>query len=213
MLAATVGAPAFPSAGTYAYSASMGGQAVGRWTVTVKPSDSGPQIDENSTASLGGLQLSATATLSLAADLSPVKYAGSYRSAMQNPTVDVVLTPSAATITGSSGGATSTLALQANTHHFVVVEQGLLAGLFALPAQFAAWKDASVTWIAPMNASSQALGINATAPAARPANLPAQDVALSITGPIPVTLWYDPATLVPDQIVVPSQDAVLTRIR
>ncbi len=36
---------------------------------------------------------------------------------------------------------------------------------------------------------------------------------LSIDRPLAVTIWYDPATLVPDQIAVPSQNAVLTRER
>ena len=106
------------------------------------------------------------------------------------------------------------LALDANTRHFVVIEPGLLAGLFALPAQLDAWKDRAVTWITPTTAQAQTLTTDPRRSATRPAGVPAKRRrAFDRTVPPPVTIWYDPNTLVPDEIIVPSQNAVLTRER
>lgn len=171
------------------------------------------QIDEDSSASFAGMQMKANAILALGADLAPLSYTGSYKMAGQSPNVSVVLTPSSATATGATAAAPQRVTLAANTRHFVVIEPGLLAGLFALPAQLATWKESSVTWITPATAAAATLTVNAIATASRPAGVPAQDAVLSVDRPVAATMWYDPATFVPDAIVVPSQNAVLTRER
>ena len=51
------------------------------------------------------------------------------------------------------------------------------------------------------------------AAATRPAGVAAQDAVLAFNQPIAITIWYDPNTLIPDEILVPSQNAVLTRER
>ncbi len=109
LLLAVAASAVFPAPGTYRYSASLSGQRIGEWSVSVKPSDGGSEIDENSTASFAGMQLAATASLVLAADLAPMRYEGSYRMAGQSPTVSVTLTPSSATIVGGIGATTRTL--------------------------------------------------------------------------------------------------------
>lgn len=191
----------------------MAGQNIGSWSVNVKTQPGGAQVDETSSAFVVGMQMSATAALTLGSDLAPVSYTGSYRMGGQAPNVSVTLTPSAATVVGAMSSEPRRIALSPNTKHFVVVEPGLLAGLFVLPAQLAAWKESSVTWITPASAQAQPLVAGGAAPASRPAGVPAQDTVLSVDEPIALTIWYDPATLVPDEIDVPSQNAVLTRIR
>jgi hypothetical protein len=178
----------------------------------VKSGDAGPEIDETSNASFAGMQMAATATLVLGADLSPTRYSGSYQVTGQTQTVTAQLNATSASVTGGLGGGNRTLALDPQTHHFVVIEPALLAGLFALPAQLQAWGDASVTWVAPITGQAQLISKN-PAPPARPAAVPAQDAEISMQGQIPFTIWYDPATLVPDEVIVPSQNAVLTRVR
>ncbi len=209
-VAATV---AFPGPGAYNYTAAMSGQPIGQWNVTVKRSDSTTEIDENSWASIMGMTLSARATLALASDLSPTSYTGNYLAAGQNVGVTVALTAASATITGTQSDAARKVVLGADTHHFVVIEPGLLAGLFALPAQLASWNESTVTWLSPVTGAAQPLMRDSAAPQPRPAGVPAQDVELSLTGQIPVTMWYDPATFIPDRIEVPSQHAILTRVR
>jgi len=212
VLAAVATTVTFPAAGAYNYTASMSGQPIGQWNVTVKRSDSATEIDENSWASLMGMTLSAKATLALAVDLSPTRYTGNYRAAGQNVGVTVALTPASATITGTQSTSARTVALVADTHHFVVIEPGLLAGLFALPAQLASWNESTVTWLSPVTGAAQPLMKGAESAGARPSGIPTQDVELALTGQTAATIWYDPASLVPDRIEVPSQNAVLTRV-
>lgn len=213
LAAVAFAAPAFPPAGTYSYAASLNGEAVGKWSVNVKSAQAGPEIDENSAASLMGMQLAAQAALMLSADLSPTRYDGHYRTPNQSPNVSVSLSPTSATVVGLMTNQTQQVSLDAGTRHFVVIEPGLLAGLFALPAQLASWKDPAVTWITPTSAQAQVLTTGSAASQAHPAGVSASDVLLSIASPIAVSIWYDPATFVPDQISVPSQNAVLTRVR
>jgi hypothetical protein len=213
VLAVVAATAAFPPSGAYNYSASMSGQPIGQWNVTVKRNDSAIEIDEDSWASVMGMMLSAKATLALGPDLSPASYTGNYRAGGQNVAVTVALAPASATVTGSQSESAHALALVPNTHHFVVVEPGLLAGLFALPAQLASWNESTVTWLSPVTGSAQPLMKDSAAPPARPAGVPAQDVELSLTGQIPVAVWYDPVTFIPDRIEVPSQHTILTRVR
>jgi hypothetical protein len=212
VLAAVAGAPAFAPPGTYRYSASLNGQSIGTWTASVKSGDAGPEVDESSNATFAGMQMAATATLVLGPDLAPTRYSGSYQATGQTQTVTATLTATSAAITGGFGGASHSLALSPETRHFVVIEPALLAGLFVLPAQLQSWGDTSVTWVAPVTGQAQTISKNPEPPA-RPAGVPAQDAEISMQGQIPFTIWYDPATLVPDEVIVPSQNAVLTRQR
>jgi hypothetical protein len=82
-----------------------------------------------------------------------------------------------------------------------------------LPAQLNAWKEATVTWIAPTSGRAQPLTANQPAPQTPPAGVPAHDALISIDQPIALRIWYDATTLVPDRIEVPAQSAVLTRVR
>lgn len=191
----------------------MSGQPIGQWNVTVKRNDSATELDENSWASVMGMMLSAKATLALGPDLSPTRYTGNYRAAGQNVDVTVALAAASATVTSTQSESAHALALVPNTRHFVVVEPGLLAGLFALPAQLASWNESTVTWLSPVTGAAQPLTKDSAAPPVRPAGVPAQDVELSLTGQIPVTMWYDPVTFIPDRIEVPSQHTILTRVR
>lgn len=191
----------------------MGGQPIGTWSVNVTGDQQRVEIDENSSASVMGMQLSALGSLVLGPDFAPVTYTGTYRTPAQNLSVRVDVTGEAATVVAVMANRPQHVTLAPNTHHFVVVEPGLLAGLFALPAQLYAWKEPVVTWITPTTAQAQALTTNSAAPPPRPAAVPAQDSVIAIDRPIAVTIWYDPATFVPDQINVPSENAVLTRVR
>ncbi|MGA8326716.1 MAG: hypothetical protein WB757_11610 [Candidatus Cybelea sp.] len=213
LIAALAGGAGFPAPGTYRYAAAMSGQHIGAWSVSVSQTGSGTEIDEDSTASMMGMQLSAKASLVLGLDLAPTSYAGNYHTPSQNPVVSATLTATSATVSGAFNPEPQQLALEANTRHFVVIEPGLLAGLFALPSQLNSWKDSAVTWITPATAQAQTLTTAAPASGTRPAGVPPNDAVISIVNPTPVTIWYDPSTNVPDEISVPSQNAVLTRQR
>jgi hypothetical protein len=217
MLAAATATASFPAAGTYRYSATLNGQPAGHWTLNVKAGSDGTEIDEDSVAIFMGVQMSAKAALVLGPDFSPVKYDGNYRAAGMNPIVSVAATSSGATVTSSQAPPAKNLGLVPNTRHLVIIDPGLAAGLFVLPAQLAAWRENSVTWVTPISAEAASLATQ-SAPSSPPDGVPPNDVAISMigassTGRIPVTIWYDPSTMVPDQILAPSQNAVLTRER
>ncbi len=212
ILAAATGA-AFPPAGGYRYAASMGGETIGSWSVNVARDASRLQIDEDSAATVLGMHVSATASLVLAPDLTPTSYSGTYRTPTQTPSVSVTLAADAATAVGALDMQPQRLTLATGTRHFVVIEPGLLAGLFVLPAQLRAWNESAVTWITPVTAQAQTLTINSTPSISRPADVPATDANLAIERPIAVTIWYDPQTLLPDEISVPSENAILRRSR
>lgn len=213
-LAALAGGTPFLTPGTYQYTALLNGQPAATSTITVARAGNVTDINEDSAGSLAGMHLSGKATLVLGGDLAPTQYNGNYESAAQKATVTVALTPTAATIAGSaSAGGSQALALSANTRHFVVIEPGLLAGLFALPAQLESWKDPAVTAIAPMSARAEALATDPEPAQARPSDVPAQDAVLSFGGRYPFTIWYDPTSFVPDEVVVPMQHVVITRSR
>lgn len=170
-------------------------------------------FDEKSTANFGGMALGATATLTLDNDLAPLRYDGRYSAPGQSVNVTVAVASNGATVTSPLATAPGPLQLAAGTKHFAIVEPGLLAGLFVLPAQLRAWNESSVTWITPTSAQEQVLTVGAPATATRPTGVPARDALLSIASPIPATIWYDPSSFVPDRIDVPSTKAVLTRVR
>ena len=54
---------------------------------------------------------------------------------------------------------------------------------------------------------------DASAAPARPADVAASDASISLTGQIPLTIWYDPTTYLTDEVDVPSQGLVVTRNR
>jgi hypothetical protein len=214
ILAALAAGTPFIELGTYQYTASLNGQTAAKSTVTVTRSGAATDVEEEASGSLGGMQLSGKALLVLGADLAPTQYNGNYQTLSQKATVTVALTPTSATVVGSSlTGGSQVLALIPNTRHFVVIEPGLLAGLFALPAQLESWKDAAVTAIAPVSGHAEVLATDPAPATTRPSDVPAQDAALSFGGRIPFTIWYDPTTFVPDEIVIPQQHAVVTRVR
>jgi len=208
LLAATAGTPAI-AAGTYTYSATMAGKPVGTSTVTVT-SGLPIRIEEQASGGTGAQAASGRAVLTLGADLAPTAYSGNYNTSGTPVSVAVTLTPTTAKIGDAS------YALTGNAKHFVVVEAGMTAGLFALPAQMQAWNNEAALMIVPAMADmggTLAIVPDASTAGTRPSGVPAQDAALAIGGAFPFTIWYDPATNVPDEIDVPGQNVVVSRVR
>jgi hypothetical protein len=207
LLLATAIAP-----GTYTYNATLAGANVGTSTLVVKNVGTSTEIDEKVTGSISGSDASANDTLVLGADLGPLTY-------QMNATEDGSPLKDSATIANTTAnitdvhGKAASFDLQANTKHFVVADFGLFAGLLPLPAQMRAWDNAPVLVVVPMLGRTVALAPDAAATAKRPASVPTKDVALVFSGEAPFTIWYDPATNVPDEIDVTSQGLTVTRQR
>ena len=200
--------------GTYAYAGTYEGDPAGTSSVTVRQDNEGATIVEKATGSINGLEMLGSATLTLGPDLVPTIYNGSYQSGALETVVTVSITSAYATVTSNSTeGRPQTFPLKRPAQHFVVIEPGLVAGLFALPAQMAAWSDAPVYAIAPSVARAESFELDENAKPQRPDDVPAADLQLSFGGKFAFTIWYDPATLVPDEILAPSQNLVVTRVR
>jgi len=199
-------------AGTYTYKATLGGASVGTSTLTVKNVGDSTEIDEQVTGTISGTTASANDTLILGADLAPLRY---HMDAVQDgsPLKDSARVDDATASVTDVHGQNSSFDLQASEKHFVIADFGFFAGLLPLPAQMHAWNDTPFLVVVPAIARSAMLAPEANAIADRPAGVPAADVAISFTGETPFTIWYDPTTLVPDEIDVTAQGLIVTRER
>jgi hypothetical protein len=209
-LAASVYLPA----GTYRYTQSVFGRVTDQTTITVKRRGADITIDEVMVGSLRGVAFSSTATLTLRANFTPARYDGVYRQRGGTSRVSVEVGADTAKVGGSAKGTQArSLTLAPRTRHFAVIEPGLLAGLFALPAELNACRESAVTIVVPTMAGAERITTTQTGMLARPDDVPKQDRVLTVGGPVPFSIWYDSVTFVVDKIVDPSRHAVTTRLR
>ena len=110
-------------------------------------------------------------------------------------------------------GQNSSFDLPTSAKHFVVVDIDDFAGYLPLPAQMRAWNNAAVLAVVPSIGQSITLTPDASKSGTRPSGVPATDVALTFGGQAPFTIWYDPATNVPDEIDVTAQGISVIRQR
>ncbi len=200
--------------GTYTYTGTYQGVQSGTSTLTVRSSGSTTTIEEKASGTINAMQVAGTVTLNLGADLVPTVYNGSYDSGALHSVVTVTVTPTAATLVGTNTGGTQLqFPLKAPARHLIVIEPGLMAGLFGLPAEMQAWNYDPILAVAPSLGKSENYALDTAAKPQRPDGVPAQDTPMTFGGPLSFTIWYDPATYVPDAVIVPSQDAVVTRVR
>lgn len=214
LLAALSGAAPALTPGTYTYKGTYQGVQSGTSTLTVRRDGPTTTIEEKARGTFNEMQVAGTVTLDLGADLAPTVYDGSYDSGATHTVVTVTVAATSATLVGTNtGGAQLSFPLQPPAQHLIVVEPGLMAGLFGLPAQMQAWNYDPILAVAPSIAKGESYALDTAAKPQRPDGIPAQDTQITFGGPLAFTIWYDPATYVPDAVVVPSQDAVVTRVR
>lgn len=199
------------AAGAYTYKTSYHGADLGTSKITVSANGNSTQISEQTSGSYSGTSGNATATLVLDSNLAPTSYRASGTMG-GNPIADAATIAADTAQVTNAQGTTSSFRLNGGATHFVVVDLGTIAGFVALPAQMKTWNDASVLAVIPSFGQSVPYTPAADAQAPRPAGVPASDVALAFAGRTPFTVWYDPATLVPDQIDVASQGLSVTRV-
>lgn len=204
-------AVAAPSDGTYTYQASLGGTPIGKTVITVKRSGGVLTVSEAANASVQGSAGSAKTSMTLSASLVPTAYAATYAMAGRSMHDRVVLDGASATET--TPGGTKTFALQPETKQFVILDGSMLGGFFILPAQLHAWNDPTVFGLAPMYDAGVPISPDAALTPDRPAGVPPEDVALSVTSPVAFTEWYDPRTMLLDEMSVPAQSIEVERVR
>src|SRR5215469_13218879 len=200
-LAALSGAAPTLAPGTYTYTGTYQGVQSGTSTLTVRRDGPTTTIEEKARGTINDVQVAGTVTLDLDADLVPTVYNGSYDSGALHTVVTVTVAPTSAMLVGTNtGGAQLAFPLKPPAQHLIVVEPGLMAGLFGLPAEMKAWNYDPIAAIAPSIAKSESYALDTAAKPQRPDGIPAQDTEITFGGPLSFTIWYDPATYVPDAV-------------
>lgn len=210
ILAAVVNAPS-PADGTYNYVTAMNGAQIAKTAVTVKHDPSGDVVlSETATGNFNGRSAAINDTLTLNSGLAPLGYSAQASIAdSRSMKTAVAFKNGEAT---QSGDVTKTYDLVADAKQFVVLDFGPFSGYFAFPAQMQAWNSPPVIAIVPMYAQGVPIVIDKSAKPARPKAVPATDLAVSVTSPVQFSVWYDPKTLVVDEMSVPSQGVEVTRL-
>ena len=199
-----------PADGTYTYAMSLNGAQVETTAVTVKHDPSGKLVlSESATGNMNGRSGEVSDTLTLDQTLAPLGYSAN-ASIADSRSMQSSLAFKGAQAT-QTGDVTKTYALAADAKHFVVLDFGPFAGYFALPAQMQAWNDQPVLAIVPMYAQGVPIAVDKSLTPERPKNVPASDVQISVKSPLQFTLWYDPTTLVVDEMDVPTEGVLVTR--
>ncbi len=211
LTAATQGAPATPADGTYTYVSAMNGTALGKTVITVKHDAKSVVLSEQGGGTYNGQQGTVSDTLTLdPAQLSPVAYTAN--ADLQGRPVNMALNFNGNTVTQTGDVVQRSYDLAQEAKHFVVLDMGPFSGWFALPAQMRAWNQTPATAIVPAMGSGITIAPDASAASpARPKTVPAGDASLSVSQPMPFTLWYDPKTMLVDLLEFPTQGVTVTR--
>ena len=210
LILATAIATSVPADGTYTYVTDLNGAQVEKTAVTVTRDPSGKIVlSESATGNMNGRSGSINDTLTLDQTLAPLGYSSNASIAdSRSMQANLAFNGDQAKQTGD---VTKTYALSASAKHFVIFDFGPFTGYFALPAQMQAWNDDPVTAIVPMYAQAVSISIDKSLAPDRPKNVPAADAQLSIKTPVQLTVWYDPKTLVVDELDVPTEGLSVTR--
>jgi len=209
-LALTV--PLSPPDGTYSYSSLLNGTSIGKTAITVTHDPSGTvTLSESGAGTMNGQSGTIADTLTLDANLAPAQYSSvASIGDSKNIKSNVAFSGTQAT---QSGDVTKKYDLVADAKHFVLMDVGPFSGFFALPAQMQAWNRTPVVAVVPMYAQGIPLIVDSTLKPVRPASVPSADVPMSFNTMMAITLWYDPATLVVDEVDVPAQGVTVKRVR
>jgi hypothetical protein len=203
--------PLAPPDGTYTYVLAMNGTAIGKNAITVKRDPSGSLVlTESGSGNMNGQNGTIADTLTLAPDLAPSQYS-SLASIADSKSMKSVVSFKGGEAT-QSGDVNKRYDLVADAKHFVLMDFGPFTGFFALPAQMEAWNRPPVLAIVPMYGQGFPLTVDAALKPVRPATVPASDEAMSFNSMVQITLWYDPKTLVVDEVDVPTQGVTVKRV-
>jgi hypothetical protein len=209
ILAAAVAAAA-PVDGTYTYVTQFNGAQVEKTAVTVKHDPLGNVVlSESASGFMNGRSGSISDTLTLDQQLAPVGYSSLASIADSRSMRAAVTFKNDQAL--QSGDVTKTYSLAADAKHFVVLDFGPFTGYFAFPAQMQAWNDQPVIAIVPLYAQGVPIAVDKSIVADRPKGVPAADAQISVKNPVEFTVWYDPKTLVVDEMDVPSEGVIVTR--
>jgi len=203
--------PASPADASYGYSLSKAGQQFAHTTVTVKHDATDVALHEVETFTSIATPYTVDETLD-PVGLVPTSYAVTFPINAQ-VTVTAHLTFDLGGAHESVDGTTGStdLRLEPGTKNQVVIDAALMSGFLMLPAQAKAQSLTTFTSLAPTSTTALSLKVDPAATPARPAGVPARDASLSIEGSVNFIEWYDPSSMVVDEVDVPAQLVTISR--
>jgi hypothetical protein len=143
------------------------------------------------------------------ATLNPKTYVASYTKDTYTQTARGAFDRSGATISFDGVPGNQVFPFTDGNKNAYVLEQSLLTGFFMLPAQIHAAQVNQFMQVVPSQVLTTTSRISPTTAGPRPANLPAQDVPLSVDSKVNFDEWYDPNTFVLQAVSVPIQDVII----
>lgn len=206
---------AAPPDGTYSFSVIRAGSTVGSSTVTVKRV--APSVTVHEVETFGAVTETVDESLDQSR-LASTAYASTFPvSTDVTATARVALYNGGARVTLDTVPGSTDFKDESGTSSLVVVDGAMVTGFLFLPAQVKAQGLSAFTILAPSQMNTLYCTVNATAAAPRPA-VPAPDLGMTIdctasTGNTEFVVWYDPQSLVVDEIDVPTQQVTIARAR
>ena len=200
---------AMPQPGSYHYEAFSNGKIVGSNTITVSQTPAGTKLMEYGSAHLETGDSKAESTMLLDSNLMLAGYTGNYNALDEQMKAIVTIGDRKATI--AAGDDVRSVQLGGSSKGFIILDSAMVSGFFALPAQMRAYKNADTTVLIPGTGSSAFIDVIPDDKPKRPADVPENDASLSFAGEAPFVEWYDPTTLVVDEIQLPGQNLTIRR--
>lgn len=203
-------APATPPNGTYHYALTLAGETLGRNAITVSRDAAGNLVlSETGSGNMNGQTGSVQDTFMLDPALVPASYQA-VASVADTRNMHTTLTFNG-NQAKQTGDVTKTYTLSADAKHFVMLDFVSFTGFFALPAQMRAWDNATVCAIVPMYARLASISVDPSLKPARPQTVPPEDAQISVAKPVQFTLWYNPKTLIVDELDAPTEGFTVKR--
>ncbi|PZR55997.1 MAG: hypothetical protein DLM50_09255 [Candidatus Meridianibacter frigidus] len=210
-LALDSAAPSVPPPARYQYEGFIDGKTVGNNSLTLKRGPDEYIVDEKADAHLPTGDQSAATHMTLDNQLRPTDYSATYTVFDEPAKATVSFSDRVATMV--MGSDTKTIPMGGSSRSFIVLDTSLVSGYFLLPAQVRAFAGADLTAIIPGQGGSAFLNVIPNDRPARPSDVPAGDVSISFAGEIPFVEWYEPSTLILDELSMPVQNLVVKRRR
>jgi hypothetical protein len=199
-----------PPNGTYTYATAWNGSNAKTKITVTRDAGGDLVLSENGAGAMNGQSGNIVDTLMLAPTLVPISYSSLASIAdSRNMRSFVTFKDQQAVQTGDVA---KTYDLVADARHFVVLDFGPFSGFFALPAQVQAWGTSPLLAIVPTFAQGIPISVDPAMDPSRPKSVPAGDAQISVKSPMAFTVWYNPKTLVVDEMDVPSQNFTVTRL-
>jgi dienelactone hydrolase len=192
-----------PPDGTYVYSFRQGTAEIG--TATIALQRSGAVVKIHEVATLAGKSYVVDQELALATFV-PTKLDATYPAAVPMA-LHVSFQSESATETAQGLPGSKKLSPLGGSKGAIVLDGPVMSGFFIAPAQALALGSASLQGFSPGGAATLPLGLAPADKSTRPTGVAQTDVGTTVTG-LPsgnITIWYDPATLLPHDFEVPTQ--------